>query len=376
MYLLHDPDAFTAAIRSTKISKVEFYRGGNYIFDTWNNPERGIRFISEGSSVSYDRMADARSQCQLNFFTQNNEAAKDFASPTGGYEMIPYSGALVNGEPVWVPMGVFITNDWDVSGTYGYRDISVQAVDRSQTLARTWRLPYSIAEGTNRFQAVKDVIVDRTRGYTPYFLADTTTETLENLIYEEDADPWTDVALALARAGGAELYYDRLGYVVLRKVPDSGALAEVADFSSNKESAIVTPISTHSSRKDIINGVICTSEAPWLLFPVSGEVWDEDPMSPTYRATYGEVPYRMTSSTASTEEACAAAAKAEFEKRYGLIEQIEFDILPDPRLDVGDVVVAWSVARQEFERFILDQLTFDFGINFMRGVTKARKRVY
>jgi hypothetical protein len=132
--------------------------------------------------------------------------------------------------------------------------------------------------------------------------------------------------------------------------------------------------------REVYNGVICRGEAPWLLFPISGEFWDEEPTSETWRSgSFGEKPLIVGDSTATTNAQCATIAESEFHKVAGVSEEVVFNGLKDPILSVGDtlLVEAHELDGKYHEPgsglYTLDEITYPLGSRPMTG-TVRRKR--
>lgn len=342
-----------------KILEDTFY-GGDY-----------LRLISDGSSVTYDRLADTRTTADLTLQVMT-ESALDLVDPTLFREAVVYSGVLVGGSYEWIEMGTLGIHTSTISRTAG-TFAQCGAADRSARIRdNKWRKPYQVASGTDYYTAMQAIVADRARGFTPAYNVSSGALTTPTVNSGEDADPW-QVILDLALAAGAEAYFDRQGAFSCFPVPDP--LVVSPSLVIGPESGVqISPVSREISNRDVYNGVICRAEAPWLLFPVSDEIWDTDPLSPSYRyGSFGEKPKVITDAIATTQAQCLAAATAEFKKISGVMERISFSSLKDPRLEVGDIIETIDSSLGITGRYVLDTMSYPLSGGACSG-TVRRKR--
>lgn len=351
-------------------SRVAIYIGDKLKEDTFYGGSL-LELIPDRSNVQYDRLADTRSTASLAFRAVTS-VGRDLLDPTLFPEAVIYSGVYVGNDIEWIDMGTFPLHTTRFDRGAGLF-ANCETADRSGRVRdNPWRKPFQIASGTDYFNAAKLVVDDRAKGFTPAYNLGSGALTTPTVNYSEDEDPWGAV-LKLAQAAGAEAYFDRQGAVAVFPVPDP--LLQSPSLVLGPTSGVqLSPVSREISNRDVYNGVICRGEAPWLLFPVSGEVWDDDPLSPSYRlGSFGEKPKVIGDALATTDAQCLTAATAEFRRISGVMERIEFNTLKDPRLEVGDVIEMLDDTLGVTGRYVLDTYTYPLGAGAAVG-TVRRKR--
>ncbi len=378
--MLYLSDGFSEAVRrhTPMTARVAAYDStGKYIADTFYDP-RWIRLLGQGSTVSYDQDNNERSQASLNFLVDSVDglAMLDSAAYT---ELRPYLGVEVDGDMEWAPMGVFTATETKVNPLNDTVSmVNVQCSDRTERISNNpWYKPFAVASGLTYYQAMALVLADRARGFTPVLITDDATSGLLTpaMKFNENEDPWAGAIVRMAEAQGSDVYFDREGSIVARKLLDPGKVTPAVTLNTpnGDHSQLGTPTLT-SNRRQTFSGVICKAEAPWLLFPVSATVWDDDPGSPTWRnGPMGERPLTITDSLATTQAQCALIAQARLEKIKGQAEDLELGMLRDPRLEVGDTIERYSAATDTLNMYRLVRLSFDLGSGTMQATGRRRR---
>lgn len=294
------------------------------------------------SSVVVDSKSSVRRSLNVN--GRSDQAAdptglwrKDLLGPMSGNEIIVYRGMMIGANPQYVQLGVFVPTEFErVEAADGFF-FSLRGNDRSDILrAAPFKKPYTVNSGVNYVQAIKDLINFFMSSYNLTFLTDTTTETTPRLVYGTQENPWEKI-LELAEAVEMEVYFDHLGNVNIKKIPDPKTITPSMWLTANETGIVVKPISAFESLETVRNGVIVRGSAPWLITPVYGEAWDMNPASPLYRyGPLGERPEIIEKATVLSNAQAEAMAIAKLNKYLGIQEDIKFTSLVDPRIDVGD----------------------------------------
>ena len=367
-------DAFDEAIKSgghTELSRVVISIGGEIVEDTYYRNEF-LSLREEDSQVSYDRTSSTRSSASLKF-RMEALGAEELVDPVLRPECQVFSGLLVNGKPEWISMGIFGIVDMTATRNGTDVDYVVTAPDRSDRVrTNTWKNPYQINAGQDYFLAWRTLLLGRVQGFTPLFIIGESSYTTPNIIYNEGDDPW-ESARKLTEGVGHESYLDRQGVIVAAPVLDGATVAPSLNLVVGQSEVLISPVTRAVSNKEVYNGVVCRSEAPWLLFPVAGEVWDEDPLSPTNRLIFGDRPKHITDATATSNEQCIAIATAEYYKIQGIVEDINFGLYKDPRLEVGDVADTLDEYLAFAGRFMLDKYTYPLGRKPAQGMIRRKR---
>jgi len=330
-----------------------------------------LKLSATGSSVSYDRLNEARSSAKLECWT-SDEATMDALDPVSLGTIIVKSGIAVGNEEIWADLGIFIAYEWTVVEFSGTWKISLSCVDLSEKIRdNKWSAPFQTGGGTYK-EAIEDILVDRGNpAEHTLWLHEYTTENAPDVIYTESDDPWSTI-YNLAVSSESEIYFWKNGWLVHQKVPDPAIDPAVYLLGGDEFLTEEGQRTSSSSRREVYNGVIVRGEAPWLLFPISGEYWDDDPASATNREKIGERPLVIGSTIAVDDAHCASIAEAEFRKVAGVSEKVTFRSIRDPYLDVGDIMTIEG-SDEGLEIFTLDQLEYPLGSESMEG-TIRRKR--
>jgi hypothetical protein len=332
-----------------------------------------VVMMSQGGDVQYDRTGDTRATANFNFLLRRS-SAEYMLDPTLFPEVLSYAGVWTGSDYEWIQLGVFGIHSTNFDRRGESVTATSQATDRSAKLRdNPWSAPFQIAAGLDYYAAIKAVVDNRAKGFTPLYNISSNALTTPTLNYADGEDPW-GVVIKLAEAVGAEAYFDRQGCVAAFPVPDPLVTAPNIVLSGDRaESILITPVSRETSIREFFNGVICRGEASWLLFPVSGEVWESNPLSPGYRATFGDKPKIIGDALATTDAQCLAAAQAEYNKIGGVIEKIDFTTLKDPRIEVGDIVDQQDDALGVYGRYVLDSYTFPLGAGPASGLVRRKR---
>lgn len=353
-------------------SRVAIYSGKKVQEDTFYGGD-SLQLIPGNSNVQYDRLADTRTTSELTLLVRNT-AAQDLIDPVAFPECVVYSGVLVGTEYQWIEMGTmgihtvsFARNGKTVLAT-------CQLADRSSRIRdNPWKLPFQVAAGLDYYVGINNVVNDRARGFTAEYNLGSSVLVTPSMLFSETDDPWAAV-LKLAQAVGAEAYFDRQGVMSAFPISDPKLISPSLTLQSDAAGVRIAPVTREYSNRDVFNGVVCRGEAPWLLFPISGEVWDDDPTSPSYRlGPFGEKPKIIGDALATTNAQCLTAAQAEFYKIAGVIEVITFSTVKDARLEVGDIIDQLDTDLNVSGRFLLDTYTFPLGPGPATGVVRRKR---
>jgi hypothetical protein len=274
---------------------------------------------------------------------------------------------------VWAPLGKLMVHETSLTRMPQSADISVNLVDMTERIRdRKFKQPFQTGGGTYK-AAIEAIIADRYPTLAPFNMwLYTYSGTVPSVTYMEEDDPWSEI-VKLASSSRAEIWLDKDGNLVYDETPNPATLRPVYQLGGDQYRVEIGRRNLSVSRRDVYNGVIVKGEASWLLFPIRGEFWDTDPSSPTYRfGPMGEKPYVMGDPVATTNAQCAEIAETEYRKRAGISEQITFNFLKDPILEVGRMISLTEEDEQD-KFFILDTLTFPMGGTPMSGIIRRKR---
>lgn len=150
---------------------------------------------------------------------------------------------------------------------------------------------------------------------------------------------WTgtagDAVSSLVTAIGAEAFFDPLGRLVIRAVPD-GTSPSVWTLDTDTDTAVVEDAEQRLDLSRVYNAVYVESSDPTLTAPVSAVVYQsEGPLRwrPGFRQAR-----RFASPILTTVAACEAAARTLLAKSLIYATDVEPVALPNWALDAGDTV--------------------------------------
>jgi hypothetical protein len=328
---------FKEAVRKSHsaIVKVEIYDMANGTILSTASPISG--------EVTIDNRRSIRRECTLEFVDTDGTLV-----PTNNISsiLLPYNRevkiyrgiAFPDGTEELVPLGVFIITSVDITESAQGVKVTIKGSDRSLILARAkfTNHEFYIADGTAKETAIENILKYRYPKVKTIFPATNQVTTLLYPTLDQSSDPWRE-ALKIAESASMDLYFDENGIARMRPIPDPDKGTTVATYEDGTDSVLIQ-IARSLSIDESYNGVIYTGEGTNLSIGVIGEAWDDNPSSPTYRKTYGEVPLFKSSPTILTVGEAQEAASAELKKVIGASEKITWDQLVNPAHDVFDLV--------------------------------------
>lgn len=336
--------------------------------EVWNQNSKLLTLNVDSGKVTVSVNSSVRRICEVSLVTDrtvNNlvpDTGFDALAPFGN-ELHLYRGVqFPNGSIEYVPLGVFVMTDVDISDTNEGVSITIKGEDRSLFISRAkWTEPYQMLEGTLE-ASLTDLLQDR---YTDIKTSFPTTNVSINQVVlgtESEQDPWQD-AVYIAQLVGYDLYFDVFGVATLRPFPSLDASSVVAKYEEGQDT-IITSLDRSMSSKETYNGVIYTIEGSQVADPIRIETWDEDTTSPTYRyGVFGEAPTFVTTNVLNTEDEAIRAAISLLNTYRGAQENIRWDSIVDPTLDVNDVVYVKTAGSKTDRLVIIDQLDIPMNPN-------------
>jgi hypothetical protein len=329
--------------------------------EVWNQDQRLTTLNIDKGSVKVDAKSAIRRTCSVHLVTDRTTAnlvpdsGFDTLTPFGN-ELRLYRGIqFSDGTEEYVPLGVFIMTDIDISDSNEGVEINIEGEDRSLKVSRNkWLEPYQVTNGSLE-DAIEDLLKDRFDDIQVNF--PTTNVTINQVVLgaENENDPWKD-AVELCELVGFDLFFDPNGIATMRQFPSLDGAVVVASYVEGVNNTI-TSIKRNISSKETYNGVIYTLEGSEVDTPVRVEAWDEDTTSPTYRfGVFGEAPTFITSNLLATEAQALTAAYLLLNRYIGAQESIGWNGLVDPTLDANDVVYIRNTGAKVDRVVIIDSL--------------------
>lgn len=279
-----------------------------------------------------------------------NDAA-DLLMPFGNEIQLRRGVALPGGNEM-VSLGIFRITEASVSESPSGVVINVSGYDRAHLYERSFGRGFHIRSGTLITDAIKSMINDQFAA-TFHFMS--SLHAAPTLIYQPRDETWAEARL-LAESIGAELFFDSDGNCVLAPSPALGLGPVVQRYTEDEAEVMIEMRKTFKS-DDVHNGVIVEGVNSTGA-PIVATAWDEDPASPTYyKGRFGRNPLSVRLESVTTTVQAQAAATARLRKELGLSDEIQFPMVVNPALDVGDIIYVENTSALVANAYILDRLT-------------------
>jgi len=320
-----------------------------------------------GGTVKGDRGGFVRRSCDVTV------ADPDLIPLLAGDALAPYGSelrlwrgvVLPDGREELVAVGTFVV--WDVESAEPFDGVRVTGYDRMR-LVQQARFPFPTSPQTrSAIELVSSLVLEPVPWATILIdpaLRDATVP--RSVALQRDRDqPVTDVATAL----GAEIYSDAYGGFVLAPIPDPSG-PPVARFQRG-EGGVLVSRRRKLSREGVYNACVASGQQAGDEPVVTSDlIIDSDPMSPTYwDGPFGHAPTFYSSSFLTTKNQANDAARAILRDQVGLVRSLGFDAIPNPALEVGDVIGLDS--DDGYEQHILETLTMPLGAGTMTADTRT-----
>lgn len=255
-----------------------------------------------------------------------------------------------------VPLGVFQITDVQIQDTDAGVELSIDGFDRSYKVSRNkWQKPktvYSGDVGTRMASLLADRYDDVQVGFST--LGRDTAKIV--LGQDQSSDPWADM-IEIADAAGLDLFFDVDGVAQMVPYPTPDANSVVESYTLDEDGLLLS-LDRRVSNEQTYNGVIVIVDNSKLDTPIRAEAWDEEVDSPTYRyGAYGEVPFFFETPHILTAKEAQETAQRLLGKKQGLQEEISWTQIPNPALDVNDVVEVLDTTAGVRRVLIVDAMT-------------------
>jgi len=203
--------------------------------EVWNQDQKLTTLNVDKGSVKVDSKSAIRRTCSVHLVTDretgNLVPDNDFDTLTPfGNELRLYRGIqFADGTEEYVPLGVFIMTDIQVSDSNEGVEITIEGEDRSLKVSRNkWLEPYQVSNGALE-TAIQDLLEDRYDDIQTNF--PTTNVTINQVVLgsENENDPWKD-AVELCELVGFDLFFDANGIATMRQFPSIDGAIVVASY--------------------------------------------------------------------------------------------------------------------------------------------------
>lgn len=264
-----------------------------------------------------------------------------YLSASDGASLVASDGAVLIGSQTpdtdllakigWVSLGVFAVQRV-TRGRYGVT--TLEGIDRSQWLSDArledaW--PWAAA-GTLE-DAVKSFVTNRYKAVPMDFVGET--HARPKSVHERESDPW-EIIVDAAASVGYETFFNG-STLVWRPEPD--VTTSLPDLYVDEDSGTLLDVTAVDDREGVYNSVIAYTSDPEITAVVSARVYDNDPQSVTYyEGRFGKKPAFYASPLIKTTLQAQSAARTRMYALRAASRAIDFTMVPNPALQVGDVV--------------------------------------
>jgi hypothetical protein len=189
-----------------------------------------------------------------------------------------------------------------------------------------------------------------------------------------DRDRWEAVTI-LADSIDAEVYNRADGrFVIANKLSFNTAAAKPVWKVTAGQTGVLVSESVNNSRERVYNAVVAHAQnSATNVPPVWAAVVDANPASRTYwHGLYGHVPRFYSNPNFSTKAQCLSAAKNMLSEAIAENRTLDFTMVPNPALEVGDVV-AVSIMDGTIENHMIDTLNIPLGLGTWSAGTLISK---
>lgn len=337
--------------------------------------QSGLNVIGEldviAGNVTADSSRKTRRQCSLSMQDPTGDlvpnAINDILQPYSGYRLRVWRGITWrDGREEVFPLGTFYPYNPRVNDLENSLQLNVDGYDRSKIISRLrWTDVFTIPAGTNTNTAIRSILDNRSPGLR--YNIEPSAHTTTNLVFgtNTDNDPWAD-AEGVASADGKELYFDARDIVTVRSTPDPDLDPVVATFEDGVNSTM-TAITRQSNGEVVYTGVVVIAEGSGVDNPIRVERFRTD--------TDIRIPYFFYSPTIRTVAQATAAADAVLQRVARAQYGVEVRCIPDPRLEIGDVVRIKRARSKIDDVFTITSMTMPLDAESEMSFNTSQRRV-
>lgn len=179
-----------------------------------------------------------------------------------------------------------------------------------------------------------------------------------------------DIAQQMARRMGGEVFFDVMGNPTVRALPsfDDNTTVDDAVWDVNVGSrGILVGADRSITRKDTYSNVYVVGVAQQGGVLPAYNAININPESPTNRnGPFRPIGIKITDNTLTTESECFAVATAKLAEYTRLSQNLSFECVPNPAVDVGDIV-SFQYSSGETQVGLIESYSLPIGKGAMTG---------
>lgn len=295
----------------------------------------------QAGSVTVDSGSEIRYTCSLTIsdIAYLPRLESDPLAPYGNVIKLHRGVRYTNGQVERVPIGVFVIDQAGGDLDIGPLQVTGKGLE-SVLQANKLTSPYSTAGTTTHVGAITALVTAVFPSVSINSTGVTSDQIPATKTWDVDADRWA-ACRELAKAIGAECFFDAAGTLVIRDFPPAPEAATPVWEVAAGDGGVMVSAEVTMSLQGLYNGVRCMSDgnATDNTAPVSAQAVDSDPLSPTRWG--GPLGYRLKivkSPLYKTVPQCTAAATKMLPQVLGPNRSVALNTVPNPALEAGDCI--------------------------------------
>jgi hypothetical protein len=294
----------------------------------------GTNLLMVAGSIEFDATADVRASGSVTVKGDWPRALDLSLGPYGSEVFLARGIDRGANGVLWAPMGYFrISQTGQPDAAKGPLTLALD--DRMATIIDSRFLqPRQWLVGTTVGGIVDEIILEVYPDAVIVFDDDSDLSTLgRSLIVEESR---YEALLTLAEGLGKVVYWDDLGRLVFRTIPDETVIVWTVGAGNN---GAMVQADRSLSREGVYNALVVTGEGADDIPPVRAVAYDGQPSSPTYfGGPFGRVPRFYSSPFITTQNQAENAAVNMLRQSLGAPYDVGLSAVPNPGVRPYDVI--------------------------------------
>lgn len=339
----------------------------NTLVEAWYNGSKIRSMAVVDGSVSVDAGASQRRTYSATLAEQSAfPSMTDFTGP-----LAPYGTIHKVWRGLWYPTGM---TEWVQLGTFRLDSpvtplepgtVRVTGSDLSRVVQEARFLAPTVSVTTNSIRAEIARLIRGSGLGAGYPVVDTSGDTSLTPALTWDQDRWAAIQ-DLATGIGGEVVFGADGTALVQPVAQ---ITDAVDWTVRATQIVITG-ERALDRSSTYNTIVATGERTDSVAPARAVAQDTNPSSPTYvGGPFGVVPAFYSSPVLTTNAAALKAANKILARTRGMARRLSFQCVPNPAVDVGDVLTFLMPDGTTSERHIVDTLQIPLGASGPMTVT-------
>jgi hypothetical protein len=325
-------------------------------FQTGGEPT-GVELPLLDGSVEFDATADIRASGNVELVADWPTSQNLSLAPYGAEVFLSRGVDRGANGVLWAPLGYFRISEIS-QGDAAKGPVKLALDDRMATIidARLMQ-PRQWLTGTSVGEIVDDLILPVYPDAVIVFDDDSNlSEIGRSLIVEESR---YELLLTLAEGLGKVVYWDELGRLLFRTIPDEDDV--VWSVKVGPGGAMVQA-NRSLSREGVYNAVVVTGEGADEITPVRAVAFDAQESSPTFFAgSFGRIPRFYSSPFITTQTQASNAARNLLRQSLGAPYDVGLSAVPNPAVRPYDVLrVTYNNGNRELH--IVERATIPLNV--------------